>query len=254
MAERKTFGLVGKTLRHSFSKDYFDMRYHEIYGHEAEYLNFELGELGDFRGFMVSHRLYGVNVTIPYKEKVIPFLDRLSAEAEAIGAVNCVKADYDNGGTILTGYNTDALAFEETLLPHLESQNHRKALVLGTGGAAKAVAHVLRKHGLETTFASRTGKRSDTLLYSELSAKTILNNTLIVNATPVGTSGFPESAFPIDFSPLGEGHLCYDLVYNPEKTPFLQQAEKQGCTTKNGSDMLQLQALESWRIWNSREK
>ncbi len=249
----KKFGLVGKALKHSFSESYFKEHYSDVYGLPAEYKNYELGELGDFRKFMALRQLDGVNVTIPYKEQVVPFLDRLSAEAEAIGAVNCVKAVRNGDSTILTGYNTDALAFEETILPWLEKQNHREALILGTGGAAKAVSHALRKNGLETTFVSRSKKTRDTITYSELNATTLHDNTLIVNATPLGTLGFPEDIHAIDFSLLNPRHLCYDLVYNPEKTTFLQLTEKQGCTTKNGMEMLHLQALMSWKIWNSSE-
>ena len=249
MLEKKHFGLLGKTLNHSLSKTYFEKEYPTLYHNPAEYLNYELQNLDNLHSLILSQHLDGLNITIPFKEQILPLLTHLSPEAKIIEAVNCVKITQIQNQLILKGFNTDALAFETSILPLLK--NHRNALIFGTGGAAKAVNYALQKHKVHTTFVSRSKTSPNTIKYNDLTPQILHHNTLIINATPVGTLGFATEELPIDFSLLNSSHLCYDLVYNPGTTPFLQHAKNQSCTTKNGLEMLHLQALKSWEIWNN---
>jgi shikimate dehydrogenase len=244
-----TYGLIGFPLKHSFSAKFFTEKFRRE-GIDAEYLNFEIENIEDLPHIILHNRqLKGLNVTIPYKEKVISFLDDISPEAEKIGAVNVIKVERKPGFR-LTGYNTDYTGFRQSLTPLLHGGvSHRKALILGSGGASKAVARALTDMRIEWRCVSRT-PGSGRLAYSDLSPAVIAEHTLIINASPVGT--FPETDCcpAIPYEPLTPHHLLYDLVYNPEETLFLQKGKAQGATVKNGREMLELQALAAWKIWN----
>lgn len=250
-----TFGLIGFPLKHSFSAKFFTEKFkqEEI---DAEYLNFEIKDIQDIRHIIsFNQHLKGLNVTIPYKEEVIPFLDEISPEAHQIGAVNVIKVEREPGHVHhykLTGYNTDYIGFKRSLLPLIDPTSHRKALILGTGGASKAVAQTLTDLEIEWRYVSRTSG-NHRLTYKDLSPAVISEHTLIVNASPVGT--FPETGHcpDIPYGLLTPRHLLYDLIYNPEETLFLKNGKLQGATIKNGSEMLELQALAAWEIWNNKK-
>jgi len=243
------YGLVGKILGHSFSKSYFEKKFKDLHLAECAYFNFEIDTIEKIK-LLIRERpeLKGLNVTIPYKESVIPFLDELSVEAKEIGAVNCIKIQ-DNK---LLGYNTDVYGFAQSIKPFLDT-NHQRALILGTGGASKAVASALKKVGVEIYFVTSAPikKTENTFFYSELNEVVMNAFKLIVNTTPVGT--FPNVQecpnLPYDF--FTPQHLAYDLIYNPEQTLFLKNAKEKGSITVNGLSMLQLQAEKSWEIWNA---
>ncbi|MDX2172155.1 MAG: shikimate dehydrogenase [Bacteroidota bacterium] len=243
----KNFGLIGKSLSHSFSKSYFETKFSNLGLKNYTYKNFELLDIKQIQSIFSSEKLNGLNVTNPYKEEIIPFLDELSSEAEEIGAVNCVKIS--NGKKV--GYNTDTYGFSQSIKPFLEPQ-HNKALILGTGGASKAVAHALKRVGVEVFFAtsSSTKKTANTFFYSELNNYIIDSFKLIVNTTPLGLFPNINQQPEIPYEYISANHLCYDLIYNPEKTLFLNQASQQGASIINGYSMLQLQAEKSWKIWN----
>lgn len=241
------FGLIGKTLKHSFSKDYFEKKFRELNLNGHSYSNFELEQIEKFPDLVKQHSdLKGLNITIPYKESILPLLDALSEEAKAIGAVNCIKID--NGKT--TGYNTDVYGFSQSIKPFLDN-NHERALILGTGGASKAVAHVLKKAGLGIYFVtSGTKKSQNTFFYSEINDIVMNAFKLVVNATPLGMYPDVSGCPPLPYGYFSAQHLAYDLVYNPGQTVFLQKAGANGAITVNGLSMLQLQAEKSWEIWN----
>lgn len=246
---KKIYGLVGKKLSHSFSAKFFNEKF-EAEGINAEYRNFELPNIEHLKDIIASHpTLMGLNVTIPYKEVVIPFLDDLSPEAKAIGAVNVIKIQHLSDGSVrLIGHNTDVIGFRESIRPLLTT-NHTKAMILGTGGASKAVEHALRALDIEVQFVSRSHDKSS-LTYSDLTDDIISNYKIIVNTTPLGM--YPNTMVMPDiiYYALTEEHLCYDLVYNPEKTMFLIACEAHGAQIKNGIEMLILQAERAWEIWN----
>lgn len=244
------YGLIGRPLGHSFSQKYFT----EKFAREAIdncYKLFELQQIEDLEGLLAEHPdLEGLNVTIPYKQTVIPFLTGLSDDAAAIGAVNVIKISRDaDGNRTLVGYNSDAVGFENSLRGWLDP-SVRKALVLGTGGASNAVDYILRKLGLETVKVSRTPGEGQ-LGYDDLDEEVMASHRLIVNTTPVGT--FPNTNLcpDIPYHLIGDGHYCYDLVYNPDVTLFLSKSAGQGAKVKNGIDMLHGQAEAAWRIWTS---
>ena len=243
----RQFGLIGYPLTHSFSKKYFSEKFQREGISDARYDTFPLESIEQFPGLVEQFPdLCGLNVTIPYKKAVIPYLDALDPAAEAIGAVNCIRRY--NGK--LSGYNTDAIGFEQSLVPLLQP-HPGKALILGTGGASFAVRYVLGKLGIPYTFVSRNSDRKGILRYSDLGEQEMRDYTLIINATPVGMSPREQEAPDIPYEYLGSGHLLYDLIYNPERTLFLAMGEQQGARIKNGMEMLYLQAEGSWAIWNS---
>jgi shikimate dehydrogenase len=237
------YGLIGYPLSHSFSPKWFSEKFaaEDI---DATYKPYPLEHVEDILDLLANYPLKGLNVTIPYKESIIDFLDSLSPEAKAIGAVNCI--DIRNGKR--TGHNTDIIGFERSLTPLLQP-HHTKALVLGTGGAAKAVNYVLDKLGIDRQSISRN-KTENTLTYSELTEEVISTHTLIINTTPLGMSPNTDEAPPIPYNHLTKKHLLYDLIYNPSETKFLAQGKANGVKTKNGHEMLTLQAEASWNIWN----
>lgn len=239
------YGLIGYPLSHSFSPAYFAAKFAQQ-GIDAVYDLYPLEDVKELHALVQNTPgLKGLNVTIPYKESVIPLLDELDADAKAIGAVNCIKIE--NGKT--TGYNTDAIGFEESLKPLLRPQ-HSHALVLGTGGASLAVVTVLKKLGINWRYVSRA-KQDGSYTYDELNADILSQYKLIINTTPLGMSPNTDTCPALPYEAIGRDHLLYDLVYNPAETLFLSKGKPQGAAIKNGLEMLELQADASWRIWNS---
>jgi len=238
----KQFGLIGYPLGHSFSKKFFTEKF-EKENIDAQYDLFELKHITDFSILIEKTDLAGLNVTIPYKQKVIEFLDELDETAAEIGAVNVVKFIHSNDNVILKGYNSDAIGFENSLKPHLKSY-HTHALILGTGGASKAVDYVLKKNGIETTFVSRTKGLNN------LSKDVLDKNLLIINTSPVGTYPHSDECPEIPYGFITELHFLYDLVYNPAETCFLKKGKEHGAQGINGEAMLVGQALAAWEIWN----
>lgn len=242
------YGLVGYPLKHSFSIGYFNEKFssEKI---EAEYINFEIPDINNFPEIIQANpNLHGLNVTIPYKEKVIPYLDELDKQAAAIGAVNVIKIIRNKGGKPkLIGYNSDIIGFTQSIQPLLQS-HHKKALILGTGGASKAVFHGLKNLGIEAKFVSRTA-RFGMLTYEELNAEIIKEYTVIVNSTPVGMYPKVDACPDIPYEAITSEHLLYDLLYNPNITLFMKKGEAKGAVTKNGLEMLLLQAFAAWEIW-----
>lgn len=246
-----TYGLVGFPLGHSFSKGFFTEKFQKE-GIDAEYLNFEIPHIDGLRQIIESHpTLKGLNVTLPHKQAVIPLLDELSEEARAIGAVNVIRVTKTPQGIRLKGFNTDTIGFTKSITPLIRPQ-HRKALVLGTGGASKAICYSLESMGIEWQYVSRT-PRPGMLSYSEITQDIINDHTIIVNCTPVGMHPHTDACPPIPYEYLSDAHLVYDVVYNPLTTLFMQKAAAQGATTKNGLEMLHQQAIAAWEIWNAEK-
>lgn len=244
----KTYGLIGYPLGHSFSRGYFT-DYFEQNNVEAEYKNFEIPCIEALNEVLNSEAtLQGFNVTIPYKQEVFPFLSDIDEAARSIGAVNVVKVTHREGGLHLKGYNTDHIGFADSIRPFLKP-HHKHALILGTGGASKAVDYALHRLGLETRFVSRTA-REGIIAYEDLTPSLMAQHTVIVNTTPLGMYPKIDDCPPIDYTLLTEQHLLYDVVYNPSKTLFLNRGESAGATICNGMDMLIGQAKAAWRIWN----
>jgi shikimate dehydrogenase len=243
---RKRFGLLGRNINYSFSKGYFTDKFNNENFEGCSYENFDIPEINFFTELVKNNPdLKGLNVTIPYKEAVIPFLDKLSKKATEIGAVNTIK--FTKKGK-LKGYNTDYYGFKKSLKPLLKP-HHKKALILGTGGASKGVAFALDELGILYTFVSREAKEN-AIDYGRINATTFDNYQIIINSTPVGTSPNTE-AFPlIPYEFFTEKHIAYDLIYNPAETQFLKKAKEQGAQIKNGLDMLIFQAEKAWKIWN----
>jgi len=242
------YGLIGKNISHSFSKKYFVEKFKLLYFDNCEYINFELESIKDFpKLFAETKGLKGLNVTIPYKETIIPYLDSLSKNAEKIGAVNTITISKDKK---LKGYNTDHYGFRKALLPLLE-EHHKKALLLGTGGASKAIAFALRKMKIEFDFVSRTPSEYE-LAYNELNEEIFNEYQIIINATPVGTFPNNTTSPDLNYNLFTSKHIAFDLVYNPEETEFLKRAKAKGAITKNGYEMLIFQAEKAWRIWNKK--
>jgi len=238
----RKFGLIGYPLSHSFSKKYFtDIFLQE--GIDAEYGNYPLEDISLIKTLFEDSRLEGINVTIPYKEAVIPFLDELSDAVQQIGACNCIRIE--NGKK--TGFNTDVLGFERSLEKKLEP-HHTKALVLGTGGAAKAVLYVLKNLSVTSLQVSRT-PNGNSISYDDITDRMMNEYTLVVNTTPLGMYPNVDQYPKLPYHAMGEQHYLYDLVYNPAKTLFLQKGEERGAAIENGHDMLIIQADESRKIW-----
>ncbi len=245
----KRFGLLGKNISYSFSRKYFTEKFEELNLHQFEYVNYDLESITDFSNKVLADIdfLGGLNVTIPYKEQIIPFLDEMDPDAKSIGAVNTIKILNDGR---LKGFNTDAYGFE-TSLKSCWKGDERGALILGTGGASKAIAYVLDQLNIPFLFVSRAKKKARTISYEELNEKILKEHELIINCSPLGT--FPDinekPNLPYEF--LNERHLLFDLIYNPKRTAFLKMGEKVGAIVQNGSSMLKHQADRSWEIWNS---
>lgn len=243
--KKRTFGLIGKDISYSFSRHYFTKKFQELGLTDHEYVNFDLPTIKDFSQIDLDD-VNGFNVTIPYKEKIMQYLNRVDDVAKEIGAVNTIKIIAKNR---LIGYNTDCYGFENSLSPLLKP-HHKKALVLGTGGASKAVLYVLKKLNMECVVVSRNPNNNQ-IAYNDITEKNIDNYTVIINSTPVGTYPDVDNSPNIPYRFLTERHLLFDLIYNPEKTEFLAKGEAHGATISNGLRMLELQAEKAWEIWNS---
>ena len=239
----KTYGLLGKSLKHSFSKDYFEKKFE---GQRKQYSNLELASIDNIRSRPQLSGLSGFNVTIPYKQEIIKYLDELTPEAKAIGAVNCVEII--EGRWI--GHNTDYIGFRRTLLPLIENRVEN-ALILGTGGASLAVAYVLKELGIRFFFVSRVPQNEQTCSYEQVTPLLLEKCKLIVNTTPIGQFPNTDEKPNLPYSSLTNQHVLYDLIYNPETTAFLQEGISQGARYCNGRTMLEIQAEESYKIWNT---
>lgn len=245
----KLFGLIGYPLGHSFSQTYFNQKF-ESEHISAKYLNFEIPDIGDLMEVIAEYpTLEGLNVTRPYKELIIPYMDEMDDMAARIGAVNVVKFTRNGDNIKLKGYNSDIVGFADSLRPLINAER-RKALILGTGGASKAVMQGLTTLGIESVKVSRSYKEG-VLTYDELTPEIIADHGIIVNTTPCGMYPKVNECPDIPYSALTSKHLCYDLIYNPDVTLFMKHAAEYGAETKNGLEMLLLQAFESWRIWHS---
>ncbi|MFZ5941926.1 MAG: shikimate dehydrogenase family protein [Bacteroidota bacterium] len=245
----KKYGLIGYPLTHSFSEKFFADKFSREKLSEVSYTNFPVSDISMLPSLISDPELEGFNVTIPYKEKILPFLDGIDPVAREIGAVNTVRVTRDNKRPLLVGYNTDAIAFAITLhafLPVLPPS----ALVLGTGGASKAVVYSLQKSGIRVKLVSRTPE-AGRYTYNDLNGEVMGENLLIVNTTPLGTYPDTESRPPIPYHLLTERHCLYDLVYNPPETGFMLSGKEYGARTLNGYGMLVAQAEAAWKIWNT---
>lgn len=241
-----TYGLIGYPLGHSFSRKFFTEKF-EKEGIDAQYLNFEIPSIEEFPNTIKNNpTLRGLNVTIPYKQQVMQYLDDISEEAKAIGAVNVVKVGKEG----LTGYNSDVIGFVNSIKPLLKS-HHKKALILGTGGASKAIRYGLEeKLGIETLFVSRKAHEG-IITYKDVTADMLQEYEVIVNCSPVGMFPHANECPSLPYEAMNVAHLLYDLVYNPEETLFMKKGAARGATVKNGLEMLHLQALASWDFWNN---
>jgi shikimate dehydrogenase len=242
----RQFGLIGKNINYSFSKKYFTEKF--VLGNltDCTYENFDIQFIEEFPAIIANNpNLKGLNVTIPYKEAIIPYLNKLSQSASQIGAVNVIR--FTKKGK-LKGYNSDYYGFMESLEPLLQP-HHKKALILGTGGAAKAVSFALDRLGILYTFVTREEKEG-MIDYDRINATTFDNHQIIINCTPIGTAPNTKEFPPIPYNFFTEKHIAFDLIYNPEETQFLKKAKKKGAITKNGYEMLVLQAEKAWKIWN----
>jgi len=248
MSSRFKFGLIGKNISYSFSKKYFTEKFQKLGLNTYKYSNYDIPEIGEFP-FILYHKedgFRGFNVTIPYKQSIIKYLDEVEGDAKEIGAANTIKVTENNN---LVGYNTDVYGFQKSIEPLLQ-KHHKKALILGTGGASKAVAYALLKLGIKYEFVSRNVSDNG-FLYSGLTKQIIEEHTVIINCTPLGTHPNIENSPNIPYQFITNKHLLFDLIYNPSETKFLQEGKKRGATIKNGLEMLELQAEKSWEIWNS---
>jgi len=247
----RLFGLVGYSLSHSFSADFFKQKFIKGNINGAEYRLFQLNSISELHDLIKQKPdLQGFNITIPYKVAILPELNYISKVATEVGAVNCVKIERTDSDIKLFGFNTDVHGFRESLLPYLKPY-HYNALILGTGGAAKAVSYSLLELGISYTMVSRNKEDKTCLHYSQLTEEIITDNLIIINTSPVGMYPETETAPDIPYHFLGSAHLLFDLIYNPAATLFLKKGRESGAATKNGLQMLELQAEKSWEIWNS---
>ncbi|WP_337390522.1 shikimate dehydrogenase family protein [Prevotella sp.] len=246
------YGLIGFPLGHSFSKSFFNEKFQNE-GIDAEYINFEIKGIDELPEVLATNpELRGLNVTIPYKEKVLSFLDYISVEARAIGAVNVIRVDHKGDDVVLKGYNSDVIGFTKSIEPLLETF-HRKALILGTGGASKAINYGLKSLGLETVLVSRY-ERPGTIQYKDITPDVVKEYNVIVNCTPSGMFPHYDECPDLPYEALDNHNLLYDLIYNPDETLFMKKGRERGAQTKNGLEMLLLQAFASWDFWNGDEK
>lgn len=249
MAKRTRLGLIGKNISYSFSKGYFEEKFKNLNIDDLTYRNFDIPEIEEFP-FLIyqkEEKFLGFNVTIPYKLSIMKYLTSIDADAQKIGAVNTIKITDDNE---LVGYNTDIYGFENSLKPLLKP-HHKKALILGTGGASKAIAFVLDKLNIEYLFVSRNINSNTIISYKDISKEVLESHHLIINCTPLGTHPNIENCPDIPYEFITNKHFLFDLIYNPSETTFLKQGKEKGSIIKNGLEMLELQAEKSWEIWNS---
>ena len=245
------YGLIGYPLGHSFSISYFNQMFQDE-NIDAVYENFEISSIDELPEVLDSNpNLCGLNVTIPYKEKVLSFLDSISPEARAIGAVNVIRVIHEGRTTKLKGYNSDVIGFTKSIEPMLERQWHKKALILGTGGASKAIDYGLRNLGLETVFVSRY-ERPGTIQYESITPDVVKEYNVIVNCTPLGMYPKTEVCPQLPYEAMDQHTILYDLIYNPDETLFMKRGAEYGAQTKNGLEMLLLQAFASWEFWHEK--
>jgi shikimate dehydrogenase len=240
------FGLIGRHIDYSFSRAYFTDKFQREQLKSHSYENFDIATIEAFLEIAKSNNIKGFNVTIPYKEAIIPYLDKLNKKAMAIGAVNTIRVTKKGK---LVGYNTDYYGFKKSIEPYLKS-HHTKALILGTGGASKAVAYALKRLGISYAFVSRTPSKEVHYTYNTLSSETLKLHTIIINCTPLGTYPDIDNYPQIPYDAITSAHLLYDLIYNPKETTFLKLGKQYGSQTVNGYKMLELQAEKAWEIWN----
>ena len=248
---KKKYGLIGYPLGHSFSKDFFNQKFSSE-NIDAEYVNFEIKDINELKHILRENPdLHGLNVTLPHKMNVIPLLDSITDNARNIGAVNVIK--FKRGGLFgklqLEGHNSDITGFIKSIEPLL-NETHRKALILGTGGASKAIYHGLKQLGIDSTFVSRTQHDSG-ITYDEITQNTMENHTVIVNTTPLGMYPKTNACPDIPYEYITPNHILYDLLYNPDETLFMKKGKEKGAIVKNGLEMLLLQAFTSWEIWDA---
>ena len=245
------YGLIGYPLGHSFSISYFNQKFADE-NIDAEYVNFEIPSIDDLQEILDTNLdLLGLNVTIPYKEKVIPFLDSISPEAQAIGAVNVIRIKHEGRKVKLKGFNSDVIGFTQSIEPMLDKKWHQKALVLGTGGASKAITYGLKSLGIEPVYVSRY-QRPGTIQYEQITPEVVKEYNVIVNCTPLGMYPHVEECPLLPYEAMDSHTILYDLIYNPDETLFMKKGRKQGADVKNGLEMLLLQAFASWEIWNGK--
>lgn len=247
----KRFGLIGRNISYSFSKKYFKEKFSAELFNDCTYENFDIESIEQFPEIIKNNPdIKGLNVTIPYKEAIIPYLDELSKKATQIGAVNVIRFKKSETGdeVKLKGYNSDYYGFKKSIEPLLQP-HHKKALILGTGGAAKAVAFALEELDIFYTFVSREATENS-IDYNRVNITSFDNYQIIINCTPLGTKPNTKDFPPIPYEYFTEKHLAYDLIYNPAESQFLKKARKKGAVIKNGYEMLVLQAEKAWRIWN----
>lgn len=246
------YALIGFPLGHSFSANYFNTKF-ERESISAEYLNFEIEKASEVKNIVENnYNLKGINVTIPHKENIVPLLHKLSDEAKAIGAVNTIKVVRNNTKTdeySLIGYNTDYIGFKKSIEPLINKVIHSNALVLGTGGASKAITYTLDQMGIKWKYVSRT-EGNNKITYDKIDEQIMSTHKVIINCSPLGTYPNTNEAPTLPYHLITNQHLLYDLVYNPAETLFLRNGKLRGATTKNGAEMLELQALAAWKIWN----
>lgn len=253
--ERKEFmdkyGLIGYPLGHSFSISYFNQKFQDE-NIDAVYENYEIPSIDELPEVLSSNpELKGINVTIPYKEKVLPFLDSISPEARAIGAVNVIRVSHKGNKTLLKGYNSDVIGFTKSIEPMLDKKLHQKALILGTGGASKAIDYGLRNLGLETVFVSRY-ERPGTIQYKNITPEIVKEYNVIINCTPLGMYPKTEVCPELPYEAMDSHTILYDLIYNPDETLFMKRGAEYGANVKNGLEMLLLQAFSSWEFWHEK--
>ena len=245
------YGLIGYPLGHSFSIGYHNQRFADE-GINAKYINFEIASIEQLMEVIGQNpELKGLNVTIPYKEKVMEYLDYISPEARAIGAVNVIRVIHEGSKIVMRGYNSDVIGFTQSIEPMLE-KHHKKALVLGTGGASKAVAYGLKSLGIESVFVSRY-ERPGTIQYESITPEVVQEYNVIVNCTPLGMFPKIDTCPTLPYDALDENNILYDLIYNPDETLFMKRGAARGAAVKNGLEMLLLQAFASWEFWNGKE-
>lgn len=245
---KQLFSLIGKNISYSFSRGYFTEKFEKLGLDNCKYVNFDFQSIQEFPAKLKAHfsELKGMNVTIPYKLEIFEYLDEVDEQAKVIGAVNTIKI---TGEGKLKGYNTDAYGFKQSLKPLLK-EYHKRALILGTGGASKAVAYVLEELGIDFLFVSRQAKEVKTISYQELTEQLMISNLLIINCTPLGTHPNVEHCPDIPYEFITNKHLLYDLIYNPSETTFLKHGKEKGAVIKNGLEMLEQQAEKAWEIWH----
>ena len=245
------YGLIGFPLGHSFSISYFNQKFADE-GIDAEYVNFEIPNIDELQEILdMNLDLRGLNVTIPYKEKVIPFLDSISPEAQAIGAVNVIRVTHEGRNVKLKGFNSDVIGFTQSIEPMIDKKWHQKALVLGTGGASKAISYGLKSLGIEPVYVSRY-QRPGTIQYEQITAEVVTEYNVIVNCTPLGMYPHVDECPLLPYEAMDAHTILYDLIYNPDETLFMKKGRERGADVKNGLEMLLLQAFASWEMWNGK--